>query len=275
MITAGIVADWDAVAGAWDASVSYVDDHSADATAALLAAVAPHPGDRVLELAAGPGTLAPAWAAAVGAAGTVVLTDIAPRMVEAAAQRNAAVANVSCQVMDAASIAFPDGSFEAVASRMGLMFVADPALALAETRRVLVPGGRFGALTWAGPEHNPWMSCVGMAAAAAGVVSGGPPVGPGGIFSLSDPAILRDLVAGAGFADVTVSEFAITFNAPDVDAHVDRVMSLAAPMAAAFDAAPADQQAEVRRIAASLAAPHTDATGVHLPGRVLLVSGRR
>lgn len=70
---------------------------------------------------------------------------------------------------------------------MGLMFTPQPAVALAEIRRVLRVGGRFAALTWAGIEHNPWMTCVGMAAMMNGVVAGGPPVGPGGIFSLGDP----------------------------------------------------------------------------------------
>ncbi|MCC7078404.1 MAG: hypothetical protein IT198_14880 [Acidimicrobiia bacterium] len=55
-------------------------------------------------------------------------------------------------------------------------------------------------MTWAGPEHNPWMTCVGMAAAMNGLVAGPAPVGPGGIFSLTDP----------------------DRHAESIDAHVDR-----------------------------------------------------
>ena len=51
--------------------------------------------------------------------------------------------------------------------------------------------GRFAAATWGPMEHNPWMTCVGMAAMVSGIVSGGPPVGPGGIFSLGDAAELE------------------------------------------------------------------------------------
>jgi len=38
------------------------------------------------------------------------------------------------------------------------------------------------------------MTCVGMAAMMTGLVSGGPPVGPGGIFSLGDPEALTTRV---------------------------------------------------------------------------------
>ena len=179
---------WSAVADAWDANVDEIDGHSAAATTTLLARLAVQPGDRVLELAAGPGSLGAIWSQLVGLTGTVVVSDIAPGMVEVARRRNAGRPNVEAEVIDATAIDRPDGSFDVVACRMGLMFAPDPAVAFTEIRRVLRPGGRLGALTWSGMEHNPWMTCVGMAAMANGLVSGGPPVGPGGIFSLAIPA---------------------------------------------------------------------------------------
>jgi len=179
--------DWSAVASAWDATVEEVDLLSFDATAALFDRVAVKPGDRVLELAAGPGTLGATWSQLVGPSGAVVLSDIAPGMVETARRRNAVLDNVEVTVLDVSEIDRPDGSFDVVACRMGLMFTPDPPAALAEIRRVLAAAGRVGALTWAGMEHNPWMTCVGMAAMMNGLVSGGPPVGPGSIFSLSNP----------------------------------------------------------------------------------------
>jgi SAM-dependent methyltransferase len=266
--------DWSAVAAAWDANVEEVDLLCFDATAALFDRVAVQPRDRVLELAAGPGTLGATWSQLVGPSGTVVLSDIAPGMVETAHRRNAVLDNVEVAVLDASAIDRPDGSFDVVACRMGLMFTPDPSAALAEIRRVLTPAGRVGALTWAGIEHNPWMTCVGMAAMMNGLVSGGPPVGPGSIFSLSDPAELESLVSGAGFVDVKVEEFAIAFLADDIDSHVDRVSSLAGPLAAAFEAATPEQHAAVRRTAAELAAQYVTDDGVVIPGRALLVSGR-
>jgi hypothetical protein len=107
-----------------------------------------------------------------------------------------------------------------------------------------------------------------------GLVAGGPPVGPGGIFSLGDPTDLAALAKRAGFVDVAVSEIPATFHAESIDAHVERVSALAGPLASAFAAASAEQLAAVRRTAAQLAADYETDDGVALPGRALLVTGR-
>jgi SAM-dependent methyltransferase len=270
MGTTEAAAEWTAVADAWDLATDYVDEHSVAATEAFIAAADVRVGDRVLELAAGPGTLGPRWAALAGPTGRVVLSDIAPGMVEVARRRNP---DLEVAVIDASAIDASDASFDVVVSRMGLMFVPDPAVALGETHRVLTAGGRLAALTWAGMEHNPWMTCVGMAAMMNGVVAGPLPIEPGGIFSLGDPDQLRSLVADAGFTAVEVTGIDFSFAVESVDAHVDRVSALAGPLAAAFAAASDDQLAAVRRTASELAADHLR-DGV-LPGRALLVSGRR
>ena len=267
--------DWSAVAAAWDANVDEVDDHSIAATDALLDRVAVQPGDRVLELAAGPGSLGPTWSRLAGTTGTVVISDIAPAMVDAAKRRNAVLGNTTVTVLDASAIDRPDASFDVVACRMGLMFTPEPSVAFAEIHRVLAPGGRLGALTWGPLQHNPWMTCVGMAAMINGLVAGGPPIGPGGIFSLSDPDQLETLVATAGFVDVTVEEFAIIFRAESIDAHIERVSSLAGPLATILQHASVEQRAAVRRTAADLAAAHLTTDGLVIPGQALLVSARR
>jgi SAM-dependent methyltransferase len=265
---------WSVVAAAWDRNTEYIDSHSVAATEALVASVGVQPGDQLLELAAGPGTLGRRWSELVGPTGRVVVSDIAPGMVETARRRNAGLGNIEFEILDASSIDCRDASFDVVVSRMGLMFTPDPAVALGETRRVLAAGGRFGALTWAGIEHNPWMTCVGMAAMMNGLVAGGPPVGPGGIFSLGDPAVLAALAKDADFVDVAVDEIPTTFHAESIDTHIERVSSLAGPLAAAFAAATTEQLAAVRQTATQLAADHISDHGVTLPGRAILVTGR-
>lgn len=272
--TTTAAAEWGAIASAWDRSTDYIESHSVAATEALVEAVDVRPGDRLLELAAGPGALGGRWSELVGPTGQVVLSDLAPGMVDVARQRNAEHRNVEVEVLDASSIEQPDGTFDVVVCRMGLMFTPDPAAAFGEVHRVLRAGGRFAALTWAGIEHNPWMTCVGMAAMMNGVVAGDPPVGPGGIFSLGDPAQLASSAEDAAFLDVVVEEFPNTFHAESIEAHVDRVSSLAGPLASAFAAATPEQLAAVRQTAAQLAADHITDDGVALPGRAILVVGR-
>ena len=266
--------NWSAVAGAWDTHVDYVDEHAAGATERLLEHVDIRPGDRVLELACGPGTLGARLSELAGPDGAVVLSDIAPGMVEVARRRNAALANVECAVLEASAIDRPDHSFDVVVSRMGLMFTLEPAAAFAEIYRVLSPGGRLGALTWGALQDNPWMTCVGMAAMMNGLVAGGPPIGPGGIFSLSDPTEVESLAKGAGFTDVAAQAIPTTFHPENIDLHVERVSSLAGPLAQAFAAASADQIAAVKQSAAQLAANYVTEDGLALPGSSLLVTGR-
>ena len=271
---ATVAQDWDAVAEAWDAHADEVDDHNAAATSALVERVGIRSGERVLELAAGPGTLGSTWAELVGPQGSVVLSDVAPSMVEVARRRNASFENVTAEVLDASAIDRPDVSFDVVVCRMGLMFALDPVVALGEVSRVLMPAGRFGALTWGGLEHNPWMTCVGMAAMMNGIGSG-PPVGPGGMFSLGDPDQLTALTTAAGFERVEVGDVPVTFRSATIDEHIDRVGSLAGPLARLLDAASDEQRAGMRRTAAELAAGFVTDDGVAIPGRALLVSGIR
>jgi SAM-dependent methyltransferase len=266
--------DWSAVAPAWEAEVDEVDRHSIAPTQALLRRVSPKSGERVLELAAGPGSLGAEWSTRVGPTGTVVLSDVAPGMIEVARRRTAPLANVSVVTLDAAQIDRPAQSFDVVACRMGLMFVPDPSVALAEIRRVLDTGGRVGVMTWASLDANPWMTVVGMAAMANGLVSGGPPIGPGGIFSLSDPEHLATLLGAAGFVDIEVQAFDIAFHADDVEAHVRRVGSLAGPLAAVLDTATEEQWASVVATASQLAEGYVTSDGVDLPGRALVATGR-
>lgn len=273
MQTAAVTA-WDGVASAWDTHVDYVDDHSSAATAAMIERLAVRPGDRVLELAAGPGTLGSTIADLVGPTGSVVISDLSPAMVDVARRRNDDRANIACEVLDASAIDRPDQTFDIVVSRMGLMFAPAPADALREARRVLAPGGRLGAMTWGALHENPWMTCVGMAAMLAGMATDGPPVGPGTIFSLGDPTRVEELLGEAGFVDVRVETDDVVFRARDIETHVTRVGSLAGPLSAVLAAATPEQREAHRERATELAAPYATADGYELPGRVLVITAR-
>ena len=266
---------WSAVAGAWNAGADAGDGPHPEATARLLTRLDVQRGDRVLELAAGPGSLGARWSELVGPTGRVMLTDVAPAMVEFARARTENLGNVDTAVVDVAAIDVPDASVDVVACSMGLMFTPDPARAFGEIHRVLRPGGRLGALTWGSIERNPWMTCVGMAAMASDIVAGPPPTGPGGIFSLADPRELGQLAISAGFHDVRVDVIDVAFSAPSIDDHLERVASLAGPLAVALRAAPPDQRDAFRRIATDLAAPYLAAAGLEIPGVALLTTGHR
>jgi SAM-dependent methyltransferase len=100
------------------------------------------PGDRVLDVATGPGTAA-ILAAERGA--RVIGTDISDAFVEAARRR---APNVTFERSAMESLDVPDASMDVVLCAFGLMYAAPISAALAEMNRVLAPSGRFAACVW-------------------------------------------------------------------------------------------------------------------------------
>ena len=102
-----------------------------------------------------------------------------------------------------------DSSVDGVICRFGYMLMADPAAALAETRRVLRDGGRLSFAVWGAPDQNLWAAIPGMTMVERGQL---PPPEPGapGIFAMGDPGRISELVTGAGFAEPRSSRFRLT-----------------------------------------------------------------
>ena len=93
-------------------------------------------------------------------------------MVEAArsAGREQGLANIEYRVLDAEHMDLAADSVDGVICRFGYMLMADPAAALAETRRVLRPRGRLVFSVWGPPERNPWVSQLGLLAVQRGLM---------------------------------------------------------------------------------------------------------
>ena len=106
-------------------------------------------GERVLDVACGPGNFSREFARAVGADGLVAGIDASRTMLERGAEENrrAGVANLVLIRGDATALPFTDGSFDAACCFAALHLFADPFAALDEMRRVLAPGGRIALMT--------------------------------------------------------------------------------------------------------------------------------
>jgi SAM-dependent methyltransferase len=103
-------------------------------------------GDRVLDVATGSGNAALA-AARCGCEVTGV--DYVPSLLVRARARSAAEGlEVEFAEGDAENLAFPDASFDAVLSCLGVMFTPDQERAAAELVRVCKPGGTIGLVNW-------------------------------------------------------------------------------------------------------------------------------
>jgi demethylmenaquinone methyltransferase/2-methoxy-6-polyprenyl-1,4-benzoquinol methylase len=104
----------------------------------------PKPHCRLLDLAGGTGDISFGWLRRGG--GPVLLSDINPSMLQVARDRAldlGLAGGVSLLVADAERLPLPDRSVDLVSMAFGLRNCTDKAAVLAETRRVLKPGGRF------------------------------------------------------------------------------------------------------------------------------------
>ena len=190
---------WGKAASAYDRSI--VDRITATYAAEAIRTLGVQPGDRLLDVATGPGTAA---LAAAEAGAQVLAVDYASQMIERLRLRaTAAGADIETAVMDGQALDLPDASFDLATCVFGLMFFPECARGFRELARVLRPSGRAAVVTWAAPERVPGIS-IWREAAVAAVPDLPPPPAPPAIFSLSDPAALAGELESAGFGGVRV-----------------------------------------------------------------------
>jgi SAM-dependent methyltransferase len=176
----------------------------------LLDEVGLSPGQAVLDVACGPGTMARLAAQRLGASGQVTACDLSPGMLELAAAKKPldGAAPITYQQCPADDLPLPDEAFDVVLCQQGLQFFPDKTGALAEMRRALKPGGRAGVAVWCGIEECPFWDAL---ASAVGQVLGketeiGFRSGPWGLPEADE---LQRLVDAAGFTDVDVRRHAL------------------------------------------------------------------
>jgi len=236
------------------------------------------PGMRVLDLAAGAGDQTQDIARAVGPSGTVLATDLSPKILDFA-RRNieaAGLTNVRFAVANAEQPIPAEAPFDAVLCRLGLMLCMNPAAAVAAAFDALRPGGRFAALVFGEPARNPCIAIMmKVARQHRGLDARTSPYAPGGLFSLGEPGRMARLLAAAGYADVMVQPLAAPFELPDAAAYIAFVQSSGSPIMEVLAPLDADaRQAAWREMEAALA-QFQRADGWRGPNELLLCSATR
>ena len=201
-------AQWENAAEAWHRWGPFLGEWLGPVTERMLDLSRVEAGSRVLDVAAGAGEQTLRAARRVGPSGHVLATDISPAILEyaAATAREAELSQVATRELDGEVLdELPAEAFDAVISRVGLIYFPDQQKALAGMKHVLKPGGRIGAIVYSTPEKNAFFSIpVSIIRRRAKL----PPPLPGqpGPFSLGADGVLAAVLERAGLRDVIVEK---------------------------------------------------------------------
>jgi ubiquinone/menaquinone biosynthesis C-methylase UbiE len=267
-----ILERWERAAGGWGKRAGRVRELGMPVSLWMIEHLELQPGERALELAAGPGDTGFLAAEAIQPGGTLLCSDGSEAMLEIARARarefgidNAEFARLELEWID-----LPTASVDAILCRWGLMLSVDPASAMREARRVLRPGGRIALAVWDDAALNPWATIPGRSLESLGFAEALEPGAPG-MFSLAAPGRIREMLHSAGFIEPLVEAVELERRHPSVESYLEETLDLSRPFAEVFQGLSEPQQAEVEDRIASLLAPFVQSGGsVSLPGRSLV-----
>ncbi|MEL4886930.1 class I SAM-dependent methyltransferase [Pectobacterium betavasculorum] len=160
--------DWNGQSGeSWVTNQARLDAMLAVFGQAAIEAVAPEAGERVLDVGCGAGASSMALAARVGASGQVLGVDISEPLISRARALSPQETSTLFQVADASRAELPEGAFDILFSRFGVMYFDDPTGAFLHLRRALRPGGRVAFVCWRGRARTTGYACPWMRSGAS------------------------------------------------------------------------------------------------------------
>jgi SAM-dependent methyltransferase len=258
--------------GRWVTHQDQFDRMLAPFTAMILGGASLAPGDHVLDVGCGCGATTVDAARAV-APGTSTGIDLSGPMLARARQNavRSGIANTFFEQGDAQTYLFRP-AFDAVISRFGVMFFADPIAAFANLRTAARRGGRLTFVCWQPLAANEWLTVPGAALAGhLPIPDLGDHAAPG-MFSLAEPGRIRSILAGSGWhrISVTPERIPILVGGGTLDDAVTFLRT--GPIGRRIlDGADARTQARAIDSVRAALARHADERGVHLDAAVWLV----
>ena len=194
---------WQETANAWYRWSNTLHQWLGPSTDRMLELADISKGNRVLDIAAGAGEQTITTAKKVGISGYVLATDISSNILEYAKKMviENGLNNVETRVMDGENLELDDASFDAVISRVGLIYFPNQQRALQEILRVLKPGGKVAVIVYSTPEKNKFFSIpVSIIRNRAKLPP--PLLGQPGPFSLGSEGVIEKAFSDAGFINV-------------------------------------------------------------------------
>ena len=231
----------------------------------LVDIVKPRPGETVLDVATGPGTVAREAAKLIGPNGRVVAVDISAAMLAVGRDWPPEAGAAPIEYVEAPATNIPQASeaFDVAYCQQGLQHMADPFAALQEIRRLLKPGGRLGLALW---QQSPF-GLFRQAVAELGLPDSGPQPSEFG----RDAERLREAIESAGFDHVHVQTRQLT-SVLEGGVQQGLQVAIATSAAARMQELAPEQQEAVRAVITRALEPLVQSDGVHLTSISNIVS---
>lgn len=234
------------------------------------------PGMRVLELACGTGDPALEIAFRVGPEGRVTATDLSAQMVDVCRKNASAagLANMDFAIADAEELQFRSASFDRVTSRLGVMYFVDVQRALAEVKRVLVPGGLVALQVWGPPEESPYFAHA-VGPFMQRLSPPPPPPDAPSPLRFAPPGKLVDALTAAGFRETREERRSMVLPWPGPpDELWKHIYDIAIPLRPLFDGLSGDERTAALAESVAGYAKYYDGRTVNVPASIVTVSAR-
>lgn len=265
---------WERSADAWGRRATHMRAFGMPVAAWMIEHADLQPGQRVLELAAGPGETGLLAAELIRPGGVLISSDAAESMLEVARgrARELGIENVKFKRLELEWIDEPTASVDVVLCRWGVMLVVDPEAALREMRRVLVPGGRISLAVWDQAELNPWATIPDRALDELGHATLPDPNGPG-MFALAAPGSLHEMLEAAGFLEVVVESLELPRSSVTAAEQLAEKLDLSRAFADTYERLSDDERRAVEERIARLGEAYAGPDGrLILPARTLVAA---
>ena len=267
--------EWHESAQYWERHAQTIRTMFAPVTRALIEDAGISEGDKVLDIAGGPGEPSLTIAEVVGPVGSVTCTDAVAEMV-AAAQSEAlrrGLKNISFEQCLADSLPFEDDSFDAAVCRMGVMFFPDPLLGLREMLRVIKSDASLSFAVWSDSNLNPYAYIV------TDVISRHIPTPPAdpdapSAFRYAAPGKLAQILTDAGATRVHERLLKFHIEAPiSRDEFWEMRSGTSGTLREKLDAMPGDMRLEIANEVREAIAEFFPNERMSFPAQMLIVTG--
>jgi len=267
---------WNKAATGWRRWSELIDGAASGISERLVELAGVEPGSRVLDVAAGYGEPSLTAARKAGSEGGVVATDISAEMIAFGRERAAAAGleNIEFVESDAASLEYPEASFDAALSRWGIIFEPDAEAAAARIRNFLKPGARLAISSWGSPDRVPFLA-IPMRTVMQRLQVPPPPPGTPGPLSRPTPEALGGLLEAGGFSNVEVEEANVTMEWDSAEEFTTFIKEIAPPITAMLAPHPKEVQDDTwAAITEAIRETAEEAGTVTFSNLVLLAAGR-